>query len=1100
MKKRLLSLVMALAMIASAMCITSTTTASAIDDADFVAPEILIPDYLALPDDDLLTDDHSFILAEGTRYEQTVTSLFIDASKANRPGTFNTQKYIIVHNTGSYPASSTALANANYCRNTDASVSWHYTCGNDGIHQQLPVNEKGWHAGGDYWASGATYDDKVAAGWIPDASNSSSVGIETCVDGFPADNTSAGEHWNSAEMYEWYETHFDKTATYLAILVSYLCVKMNFNPYTQVATHYNSAAKNCPMQMRYIFGTNAKFAQDGTYYKVFLDRMYDYYEAFGGSYVSTDTFQNSYYNPSYKYYETGLYKANSAVTVYRAGNTATQTVGTVASGEVVSVEITGWNWGKITLSNGTKGWVNLDNFTFVTDAYDYGTYKTATGDIVNVTAIDGTTATYAGGTADISTLTRVYKVEVKGDTAFGSEAKYLASGEKFTVTATTPTAPMVFDIWEVVSGIATIEEKTATTTEITVLNSDIIVSGSERDKYDLVVESGTGSGRYEAGSTVEINARGKVGQTFKAWVVESGEAIIADVNSAITTVTTGAADTVISATYEEATTFDLTGLTNYALNKSYTFTWRDQTGSSISWYDTTVLKRMRDEGCTIMTDGVVEDDNSYTYDNKFCAITGTAGTAIYVFDLGEIQEITRIVLRDLVIQSSWGDISDIAISVSDDGENFTNTQVIDNIYHSFKTNADGSTEKISDTLYTHCIDVADLSAVSGRYVKFVFKSTKYVTAYTEIEVYGPSVDDGGDEPPVDDTTSEDSSIEDPSVDDSSESGSITVGNNLLLNKDYTVVTDATANKADGGDYATNGALRGDGTNAWNESSAVDGVSIEWFGTSKTITYTFTFDAATNVDKIVFRNVRIASNRAFGTLVINGSTIIMSADSVKTPVADAPLYAPSEGAEPVDQYFDVSVDVDLNGITELTITLITDMYVCQYDEIEAYGELAGEDGPSEEPSEVTSSEEPSEVEPSEEPSEVEPSEEPSDVEPSEETSEETSDDASEETSEDESSEEEADVVYGDVNNDGVVNSLDAAQTLKHDAKLITLDDAALVAADVNGDGTVNSLDAAQVLKFDAKLIDSFPVEDVADEESSEELSFIESSDAIINENE
>ena len=1065
MKKRLLSLVMALAMIVSAMCITSTTTASAIDDADFVAPEVLIPDYLALPDDDLLTDDHSFILAEGTRYEQTVTSLFISADKANRPGTFNTQKYIIVHNTGSYPASSTALANANYCRNTDASVSWHYTCGNDGIHQQLPVNEKGWHAGGNYWASGATYDEKVAAGWIPDASNSSSVGIETCVDGFPADNTSAGEHWNTTEMYEWYETHFDKTATYLALLVSYLCVKMNFNPYTQVATHYNSAAKNCPMQMRYIFGTNAKFAQDGTYYKVFLDRMYDYYKAFGGSYVETDTFQNSYYNPSYKYYETGLYKANSAVTVYRAGNTTTETVGTVASGEVVSVEITGWNWGKITLANGTKGWVDLDSFTFVTDAYDYGTYKTATGDIVNVTAIDGTTATYAGGTADISTLTRVYKVEVKGDTAFGSEPKYLASGEKFTVTAAEPTAPMVFDIWEVTSGIATIEEKTATTTEITVLNSDVIVSGSERDKYDLIVESGTGSGRYEAGSTVEINARGKVGQTFLAWVVESGEATIADVNSAITTVTTGAADTVISATYEEATTFDLTGLTNYALNKDYTFTWRDKTGTDITWYNTYL---MRDVDCTLMTDGVLEDDNSYASDNKFSAVTGTGGTAVYVFDLGASHEITRIVIRDLVIQSSWGDIESFEISLSDDGTNFTSTQVIDNIYHSFKTNADGSTEKISDTLYTHCIDVADLSAVSGRYVKVAFKSTKWVTAYTEIEVYGPSSTDGGDDPIVDDSTSEDSSIEDPSVDDSSESGSITVGDNLLLNKPYTVVTDATANKADGGDYATNGALRGDGANAWNESSAVDGVSIEWFGTSKTITYTFTFDAATNVDKIVFRNVRIASNRAFGTLVINGSTIIMSSDSVKTPVADAPLYAPSEGAEPVDQYFDVSVDVDLNGITELSIALITDMYVCQYDEIEAYGELAGEDVPSESVSSEISSEEITTEEPSED----------SSVEDSDDVSSDdvSSDDASsEDSSADDSSDDTADVVYGDVNGDGAINSLDAAQTLKHDAKLIVLELAATIAADVNGDGVVNSLDAAQVLKFDAKLISSFAVE-------------------------
>ncbi len=872
MKKRLLCLVMTLAMVASAMCITSSPV-SAISDAEFVAPEVFIPDYLALPDDDLITDDHEFILAEGTRYEQTVTSLFIDESKANRPGTYNYQKYIVVHNTGSYPASSTSLANANYCRNTDASVSWHYTCGNDGINQQLPVNEKGWHAGGNYWGDGVTDDQKVAAGWVPDASNSSSVGIETCVDGFPADNPSAGEHWNTTEMYEWYETHFDKTATYLAILVAYISVRMNFNPYTQVVTHYNTAAKNCPMQMRYIFGTNAKFAEDGTYYKVFLDRMYDYYEAFGGSYVSTDTCQNTYYNPDSKTYETGLYKADSAVTVYRAGNTATESVGTVAANEVVDVKITGWNWGKITLANGTEGWVDLDSLTYVTGDYDYGTYETATGDIVNVTAIDGTTATYEGGTADISTLTRVYKVEVQGDTAFGSEAKYLASGEKFTVTAVEPTAPMVFDIWEVISGIATIENKTATTTEITVLDSDIIVAGSERDKYDLTVESGTGSGRYAVGTEVEISARAKVGQSFSGWIVESGSATIADASLATTTVTTTAADTVISATYEEATNFDLTGLTNYALGKSYTFQWKDATGTNISWYNDFF---MRDPNCTIITDGAIENDDTYSLDNKFCAVTGTAGTGVYVFDLGAVYDLSRIVVRDLVIQSSWGDMDSFEISLSTDGTEYETAQAFDAIYNSYTTNDDGEEVKISDSLYTHCIDI---TAASARYVKFSFKSTKWVIAYTEIEIYGPTVEEGGD-----DTSEESSEIEAPV-----------------------------------------------------ESSEVE-VPVE------------------------------------------------------SSEVDAPVVESSEVEAPeVDSSDDSSADIAVE------------------------------------------------------------------------------------------------VVYGDINGDNVIDSLDAAQALKYDALIIELNETALAAADVTGDGYADSLDAAQILKYDALLIDSFPVDGAADEEVSVEVS-------------
>ena len=69
----------------------------------------------------------------------------------------------------------------------------------------------------------------------------------------------------------------------------------------------------------------------------------------------------------------------------------------------------------------------------------------------------------------------------------------------------------------------------------------------------------------------------------------------------------------------------------------------------------------------------------------------------------------------------------------------------------------------------------------------------------------------------------------------------------------------------------------------------------------------------------------------------------------------------------------------------------------------------------------------------------------------------------------------DVLYGDVNGDGQVNSLDAAQVLKYDALMIDLNEGALLAADVTGDGTVDSLDAAQILKFDAMIIESFPVE-------------------------
>ena len=69
-------------------------------------------------------------------------------------------------------------------------------------------------------------------------------------------------------------------------------------------------------------------------------------------------------------------------------------------------------------------------------------------------------------------------------------------------------------------------------------------------------------------------------------------------------------------------------------------------------------------------------------------------------------------------------------------------------------------------------------------------------------------------------------------------------------------------------------------------------------------------------------------------------------------------------------------------------------------------------------------------------------------------------------------EDKDILLGDVNLDGAVNSLDAAQVLKHDAQIISLEGDSLTAADVNGDGSINSLDAAMILRFDAGLINGF----------------------------
>lgn len=61
--------------------------------------------------------------------------------------------------------------------------------------------------------------------------------------------------------------------------------------------------------------------------------------------------------------------------------------------------------------------------------------------------------------------------------------------------------------------------------------------------------------------------------------------------------------------------------------------------------------------------------------------------------------------------------------------------------------------------------------------------------------------------------------------------------------------------------------------------------------------------------------------------------------------------------------------------------------------------------------------------------------------------------------------------GDINKDGEVNNIDAAQILKYDAGVTDFDDNALLLGDVNADGETNNLDAALILKYESGLIEA-----------------------------
>lgn len=78
-----------------------------------------------------------------------VIEKMIPVGNGNRPGTSSngnpfSAKYVTVHDVG---AAGDATANANYAVSPTNTVSWHYTVGNEGVYQHLPLNEVGFHAG-----------------------------------------------------------------------------------------------------------------------------------------------------------------------------------------------------------------------------------------------------------------------------------------------------------------------------------------------------------------------------------------------------------------------------------------------------------------------------------------------------------------------------------------------------------------------------------------------------------------------------------------------------------------------------------------------------------------------------------------------------------------------------------------------------------------------------------------------------------------------------------------------------------------------------------------------------------------------------------------
>lgn len=156
----------------------------------------------------------------------------IPNGRPNRPGTPISIKKITVHNTSNTNRGADAKAHSNWARKTGyyelngrkEYVSWHYTVDDKVTIKQLPISEKGWHAG---------------------RGNSSSIGIEICMnDGIDQ------------------EKAFDRASRLIAILLYDLELSIE-----DVVTHQYWTGKRCPILLL-----------DTQDWKIFQDKIIKYLE------------------------------------------------------------------------------------------------------------------------------------------------------------------------------------------------------------------------------------------------------------------------------------------------------------------------------------------------------------------------------------------------------------------------------------------------------------------------------------------------------------------------------------------------------------------------------------------------------------------------------------------------------------------------------------------------------------------------------------------------------------------------------------------------------------------------------------------------------
>ena len=146
-----------------------------IEVADYYSPyhllDVMVSKEIIAKDVTSFQSTHNtetYVITSLTNYlfeDLVVIENFVPEGKENRPGKVSATgnafslRYVTVHDVG---YTGTAKVTSNNCVNSN-NTSWHYSTGNDGIYQQLPHDEIGWHAGDGTTVSLEFYDTGVKA-------------------------------------------------------------------------------------------------------------------------------------------------------------------------------------------------------------------------------------------------------------------------------------------------------------------------------------------------------------------------------------------------------------------------------------------------------------------------------------------------------------------------------------------------------------------------------------------------------------------------------------------------------------------------------------------------------------------------------------------------------------------------------------------------------------------------------------------------------------------------------------------------------------------------------------------------------------------------